>query len=177
MIGLVLVTHGRLAEELRLAMEHVVGPQRAVATVCIGPDDDVEDCRQEIRQSIASVEQGDGVVLLTDILGGTPCNLAVSLADKEHVDVIAGVNLPLLVKLAKIRGSERLADAVDHAAAAGRKYISSAACKVNGTDGAAVATAASNGVDTAAAAAPATPAPATPAAAPSRCGCNGSGRP
>ena len=174
MIGLVLVTHGRLAEELRLAMEHVVGPQRAVATVCIGPDDDVEDCRQEIRQSIASVEQGDGVVLLTDILGGTPCNLAVSLADKEHVDVIAGVNLPLLVKLAKIRGSERLAEAVDHAAAAGRKYISAAGAKA---DGAAVATAASNGVDTAAAAAPATPAPATPAAAPSRCGCNGSGRP
>ena len=129
MIGLVLVTHGRLAEELRLAMEHVVGPQRAVATVCIGPDDDVEGCRQEIRDSIASVEQGDGVVVLTDILGGTPCNLAVSLADKEHVDVIAGVNLPLLVKLAKIRGSERLADAVDHAAAAGRKYISSAGCK------------------------------------------------
>jgi mannose PTS system EIIA component len=182
MIGLVLVTHGRLAEELRLAMEHVVGPQRAVATVCIGPDDDVEDCRQEIRQSIASVQQGDGVVLLTDILGGTPCNLAVSLADKEHVDVIAGVNLPLLVKLAKIRGSERLADAVDHAAAAGRKYISSAGCKVNGAEGTAIATAASNGADAAAAAAPetpapATPAPATPAAAPSHCGCNGSGRP
>ena len=113
MIGLVLVTHGRLAEELRLAMEHVVGPQRAVATVCIGPDDNVEDCRQEIRDSIASVEQGDGVVVLTDILGGTPCNLAASLADKERVDVIAGVNLPLLVKLAKIRGSERLADAVE----------------------------------------------------------------
>lgn len=132
MIGLVLVTHGRLAEELRLAMEHVVGPQRAVATVCIGPDDDVEDCRREIRDRIASVQQGDGVVVLTDILGGTPCNLAVSLADKEHVDVIAGVNLPLLVKLAKIRGSERLADAVDHAAAAGRKYISSAGCRPAG---------------------------------------------
>jgi len=143
MIGLVLVTHGRLAEELRLAMEHVVGPQRAVATVCIGPDDDVEDRRQEIRDSIAAVEQGDGVVVLTDILGGTPCNLAVSLADKGHVDVIAGVNLPLLVKLAKIRGSEPLAEAVDHAAAAGRKYISAAGCKAdaccqtNGANGAA----------------------------------------
>ncbi len=123
MIGLVLVTHGRLAEELRSAMEHVVGPQRAVATVCIGPDDDMERRREDIRESIASVDQGDGVVLLTDILGGTPCNLAVSLADKTRVDVIAGVNLPLLVKLAKIRGTERLADAVDHAAAAGRKYI------------------------------------------------------
>ena len=155
MIGLVLVTHGRLAEELRSAMEHVVGPQRAVATVCIGPDDDVEECRQEIRDSIASVEQGDGVVVLTDILGGTPCNLAASLADKERVDVIAGVNLPLLVKLAKIRGSERLADAVDHAAAAGRKYISSTGCKppaccqpngaANGVNGSAAAAAPKDG--------------------------------
>lgn len=142
MIGLVLVTHGRLAEELRLAMEHVVGPQRAVATVCIGPDDDVEDCRQVIRDSIASVEQGDGVVVLTDILGGTPCNLAVSLANKDHVDVIAGVNLPLLVKLAKIRGSERLSEAVDHAAAAGRKYISAAGAKL---DALSVAAAVPNG--------------------------------
>ncbi len=126
MIGLVLVTHGRLADELRLAMEHVVGPQRAVATVCIGADDDMEQRRQDIRDSIASVEQGDGVVVLTDIMGGTPCNLAVSLADGDHVEVIAGVNLPLLVKLAKIRSSEPLAEAVDHAAAAGRKYIAAA---------------------------------------------------
>ena len=127
MIGLVLVTHGRLAEELRAAMEHVVGPQKAVATVCIGPDDDMEGRRNDIRDSIASVDQGDGVVLLTDILGGTPCNLAASLAaDRKSVDVIAGVNLPLLVKLAKIRGTEPLAEAVSHAAAAGRKYIATA---------------------------------------------------
>ncbi len=126
MIGLVLVTHGRLAEELRLAMEHVVGPQRAVATVCIGPEDDIERRRQEIRDSIAAVDQGDGVVLLTDILGGTPCNLAVSLATPKTVDVIAGVNLPLLVKLAKIRSTEPLAEAVDHATAAGRKYLAAA---------------------------------------------------
>ncbi|HYZ32573.1 MAG TPA: PTS sugar transporter subunit IIA [Crenalkalicoccus sp.] len=132
MIGLVLVTHGRLAEELRSAMEHVVGPQRAVATVCIGPDDDIEGRRQDIRASIAAVDQGDGVVVLTDILGGTPCNLAVSLADRKTVDVIAGVNLPLLVKLAKIRGTERLPDAVDHAAAAGRKYIAAASDMPNG---------------------------------------------
>lgn len=132
MIGLVLVTHGRLAEELRLAMEHVVGPQRAVATVCIGPEDDMERRRQEIRDSIAAVDQGDGVVLLTDILGGTPCNLAVSLASPKSVDVIAGVNLPLLVKLAKIRSSEPLAEAVDHAAAAGRKYLATASDLSNG---------------------------------------------
>ncbi|MCO6419135.1 PTS sugar transporter subunit IIA [Siccirubricoccus sp. KC 17139] len=132
MIGLVLVTHGRLADELRLAMEHVVGPQRAVATVCIGPDDDMEDRRRDIRESIRSVDQGDGVVILTDIMGGTPCNLAVSLADRKQVEVIAGVNLPLLVKLAKIRSSEPLAEAVDHAAAAGRKYIAAAGDIANG---------------------------------------------
>jgi mannose PTS system EIIA component len=132
MIGLVLVTHGRLAEELRHAMEHVVGPQRAVATVCIGPDDDMERRRQDIRECIASVDQGDGVVVLTDILGGTPSNLAISLCDRKHVDVIAGVNLPLLVKLAKIRSSEPLAEAVDHAAAAGRKYIAAASGTPNG---------------------------------------------
>lgn len=126
MIGLVLVTHGRLAEELRHAMEHVVGPQRAVATVCIGPDDDMEKRREDIRGCIASVDQGDGVVVLTDILGGTPSNLAISLCDKRTIDVIAGVNLPLLVKLAKIRSAEPLAEAVSHAAAAGRKYIAAA---------------------------------------------------
>lgn len=158
MIGLVLVTHGRLAEELRHAMEHVVGPQRAVATVCIGPEDDVEHCRQSIRERIAEVDQGDGVVLLTDILGGTPSNLAISMMGKGGVDVIAGVNLPLLVKLAKIRGSEPLAEAVDHAQAAGRKYIACASTVLNGTglaaavgavpsDGAAAAaTPAGNGV-------------------------------
>jgi len=141
MIGMVLVTHGRLAEELRRAMEHVVGPQRAVATICIGPEDDVERCREDIRDGIAEVDQGDGVVVLTDIMGGTPCNLAMSLADRKTVDVIAGVNLPLLVKLAKIRGSEPLAEAVDHAAAAGRKYIAAASdiveavAKPNGTNG------------------------------------------
>lgn len=132
MIGLVLVTHGRLAEELRSAMEHVVGPQRAVATVCIGPEDDMADRREDIRARIAEVEQGDGVVVLTDILGGTPSNLAISLADGRKVDVIAGVNLPLLVKLAKIRGTEPLAEAVVHATAAGRKYIACSQDMPNG---------------------------------------------
>jgi PTS system mannose-specific IIA component len=122
MIGLVLVTHGNLAEELRHAMEHVVGPQRHVATVCIGPDDDIEGRRQEIRSRVAEVDQGDGVVVLTDMLGGTPSNLAASIASPK-VEVIAGVNLPLLVKLGKIRGTEPLAEAVEHAQAAGRKYL------------------------------------------------------
>jgi PTS system mannose-specific IIA component len=127
MIGLVLVTHGRLADELRSAMEHVVGPQAAVATVCIFPEDRMETRREDIRASIASVEQGDGVVVLTDIMGGTPSNLALQLCDHRKVEMIAGVNLPLLVKLAKIRGTEPLAEAVDHAQAAGRKYLGTAA--------------------------------------------------
>lgn len=126
MIGLVLVTHGRLAEELRLAMEHVVGPQRNVATVCIRPEDDVESCRAEVSRRVAEVDEGDGVVLLTDMFGGTPSNLATAHLGRT-VEVIAGVNLPLLVKLAKVRGSEPLAEAVDHAQAAGRRYLGTAA--------------------------------------------------
>jgi PTS system mannose-specific IIA component len=126
MIGMVLVTHGRLAEELRHAMEHVVGPQQAVATVCIGPEDDMEHTRADIRRSIEAVDQGDGVVVLTDMFGGTPSNLAMQMTgDGRAIEVLAGVNLPLLVKLAKVRGTEPLAEAVDHAKAAGRKYIAS----------------------------------------------------
>jgi PTS system mannose-specific IIA component len=157
MIGLVLVTHGRLAEELRHAMEHVVGPQRAVATVCIGPEDDIEGRRADIRDCMRSVDQGDGVVVLTDILGGTPSNLAMSLMDKrKDVEVIAGVNLPLLVKLAKVRGSEPLAEAVDHAQAAGRKYIACGSEMLNGNG--------HHGAAAAPAAAP-SPTPAPPATA------------
>jgi len=138
MIGLVLVTHGRLADELRLAMEHVVGAQRNVATVCIGADDDMDDRRGEIQACIDRVDTGDGVVLLTDMFGGTPSNLAISMMDRPGVEVIAGVNLPMLVKLAKVRGSHTLADAVDCAQAAGRKYIAAAShvlqgCKMTGT--------------------------------------------
>ena len=126
MIGLVLVTHGRLAEELRLAMEHVVGAQRHCAAVCIGPDDDMEGRRAEIHASIDEVDTGDGVVLLTDMFGGTPSNLAISQMDRRGVEVIAGVNLPMLVKLAKVRSNLPLADAVDCAQTAGRKYIAAA---------------------------------------------------
>jgi len=126
MIGLVLVTHGRLADELRLAMEHVVGAQRNVATVCIGPDDDIEGRRAEIHRCIDEVDTGDGVVLLTDMFGGTPSNLAISQMDRQGVEVIAGVNLPMLVKLAKVRSNQPLAAAVDCAQMAGRKYIAAA---------------------------------------------------
>jgi mannose PTS system EIIA component len=107
-------------------MEHVVGAQRHVATVCVGPDDDIEKRRAEIVCRIEEVDTGDGVVLLTDMFGGTPSNLAISQMDRKGVEVIAGVNLPMLVKLAKIRGCQPLADAVDCAQDAGRKYIAAA---------------------------------------------------
>ena len=124
MIGIVLVTHGRLADEFVAAFEHVVGPQNGIATVCIGPEDDMERRRQDIIDTIATVEGGDGVVLLTDMFGGTPSNLAISVMNETGVEVIAGVNLPMLIQLAQLRGSDSLADAVAQAQEAGRKYIS-----------------------------------------------------
>ena len=126
MIGIVLVTHGRLADELRSAMEHVVGAQRNVDTVCIGPDDDIESRREDVERCVRECDTGDGVVLLTDMFGGTPSNLAISMLDRKGVEVIAGVNLPLLVKLAKVRSSRPLADAVACAQEAGRKYLAAA---------------------------------------------------
>ncbi len=126
MIGLILVTHGRLAEEMRAAMEHVVGPQRRVATVCIGVDDDVEQRRLDIQHCIEDVDAGDGVILLTDMFGGTPSNLAISMMGRGGVEVISGMNLPMLVKLAKVRSRQTLAECTDIAEMAGRKYISAA---------------------------------------------------
>lgn len=123
MIGMVLVTHGRLAVEFIAALEHVVGPQAGVAAVCIGPDDDMEQRRREILDSVAKVNDGAGVVLLTDMFGGTPSNLAISVLDKANVEVIAGINLPMLIKLARVRDSETLQAAVTAAQEAGRKYI------------------------------------------------------
>lgn len=123
MIGMVLVTHGRLAIELIAALEHVVGPQDATAAVCIGPDDDMEQRRADILDSVAKVDDGAGVVLLTDMFGGTPSNLAISIMGKAKVEVIAGVNLPMLIKLASVRNEQPLAEAVASAQEAGRKYI------------------------------------------------------
>ncbi len=124
LIGMVLVTHGGLAREMVAALEHVVGAQERVETVCIGPNDDMEQRRREIAESIARADDGSGVVLLTDMFGGTPSNLAISLMDKCNIEVIAGVNLPMLVKLASVRGREGLADSVAAAQDAARKYIS-----------------------------------------------------
>ena len=123
MIGLVLVTHGRLAAEFVTAMEHVVGPQEAIEAICIGPDDDMEARRKDIADAIAKVDLGKGVIILTDLFGGTPSNLAISLMKGENVEVIAGVNLPMLVKLARVRADLPIKDAVRIAAEAGRKYI------------------------------------------------------
>jgi len=123
MIGMVIVTHGRLAEEFIAALEHVVGPQDNVAAVCIGPDDDMEQRRMEILDRVGEVDQGQGVVLLTDMFGGTPSNLAISIMDKAKVEVIAGINLPMLIKLASVRGTESLPDSVRCARDAGQKYI------------------------------------------------------
>ncbi len=123
MIGMVLVTHGTLATALREAMEHVVGKQKNLATVCIESDAEFEGQRAEIARRMAEVNSGDGVILLTDMFGGTPSNLAMSMAAQPGVEIIGGVNLPMLVKLAKIRGQETLTEAVAHAEAAGKKYI------------------------------------------------------
>jgi PTS system mannose-specific IIA component len=123
MIGLILVTHGKLAEEFVHAMEHVVGRQEAVATVCIGPNDDMEARRQEIAAAIATVDNGQGAIILTDLFGGTPSNLAISLMASGRTEVIAGINLPMLIRLAKARGCMDLKAAVNAARDAGRNYI------------------------------------------------------
>ena len=132
MIGLVLVTHGKLAVEFRSALEHVVGPQTQIETVSIGPDDDVERRRQDILNAVGRVNDGSGVILLTDMFGGTPSNLAISVMEAGSVEVIAGANLPMLIKLASVRGEKPLAEAIADAQDAGRKYINVASQVLNG---------------------------------------------
>ncbi|MDX6751113.1 PTS sugar transporter subunit IIA [Geminicoccaceae bacterium 1502E] len=123
MIGLVLVTHGRLAEEFCAALEHVVGPQEQIRPISIAADDDIEQRRADIIEAVRAVDSGDGVAILTDMFGGTPSNLAISTMDRPGVEVIAGVNLPMLIKLATVREGEKLPQAVAAAQEAGRKYI------------------------------------------------------
>ena len=132
MIGLVVVTHGRLAVELIAALEHVVGPQSAVRTICIGPDDDMEKRRKEILSSVEKVDSGKGVILLTDMFGGTPSNLAISIMDQTNVEVIAGVNMPMLIKLASNRKVGSLKKVALEAQNAGRKYINIASGLLDG---------------------------------------------
>jgi PTS system mannose-specific IIA component len=132
MIGLVLVTHGALAVEFKSALEHVVGPQDQIATVCIGPDDDMEARREDIIGAVGEVNTGQGVVVLTDMFGGTPSNLAISVMKTVGAEVIAGVNLPMLVKLTRVRGDLDIKAAVTLAAEAGRKYINVASESLGG---------------------------------------------
>ena len=132
MIGLVLVTHGDLAKEFVKALEHVVGPQDRIATICIGPEDDMEQRRQDILEAVRSVDDGTGVAILTDMFGGTPSNLAISVMNGGSIEVVAGMNLPLLVKLAKVRCERGLVDAVVEAKEAGRKYINVASQVLQG---------------------------------------------
>ena len=123
MIGLVLVTHGQLATEFRSALEHVVGPQNQIEPITIGPDDNVEQRRHDIIEAVKKVDTGDGVIILTDMFGGTPSNLAISVMSRPMVEVLAGINLPMLVKLAKVREERSLPDAIAMAQEAGRKYV------------------------------------------------------
>jgi PTS system mannose-specific IIA component len=132
MIGLVIVTHGGLAVEFRAALEHIVGPQTQLETISIGPEDDMEARRSEILDAVRRTETGSGVIILTDMFGGTPSNLAISVMDEAPVEVIAGINLPILVKLASVRGDMALPDAVAIAREAGRKYIKVASQELSG---------------------------------------------
>ena len=132
MIGIVIVTHGGLAYEFRAAMEHVVGPQSQVETISIGPDDDMEVRRRDIMEAVKRADHGAGVVVLTDMFGGTPSNLAISVMNEARIEVIAGVNLPMLIKLASVRSDVPLAKAVDLAKESGRKYISVASQVLSG---------------------------------------------
>jgi PTS system mannose-specific IIA component len=123
MIGLVIVTHGQLAESFRTAVEHVVGQQQSIVTICIEPQDNMEQRREDIVAAIDQVSKGKGVVVLTDMFGGTPSNLAISIMSQKNIEVLAGVNLPMLVKLVSVRDKVPMADAVEQAREAGRKYI------------------------------------------------------
>ena len=132
MIGLVLVTHGQLAREFRSAVEHVVGPQEAFETISIGPEDDMEQRRNDIVEAVASADRGAGVIIVTDMFGGTPSNLAISVMDGTNVDVLAGMNLPMLIKLASVRQDQSITDALRIAQEAGRKYINVASRILSG---------------------------------------------
>ena len=132
MIGLVLVTHGKLAEEFRHALEHVVGPQKNIETVCIGPEDDMDRRRQDIRDAVEKGDTGSGVIILTDMFGGTPSNLSISVMSSGKTEVIAGMNLPMLIKLAGVRGDNDMQKALVEASDAGRKYINVASRVLSG---------------------------------------------
>ena len=123
MIGLVLVTHGGLAKEFQLAVEHVVGPQEQMEAISIGPDDDMEVRRQDILEAVSRVNTGKGAIILTDMFGGTPSNLSISIMEPGLIEVVAGANLPMLIKLATVRAEDDMAQALEQATEAGVRYI------------------------------------------------------
>jgi PTS system mannose-specific IIA component len=133
MIGLVLVTHGRLAEEFISVLEHVVGPQKQIAAVCMAPNDDMAAKRTEILQKIKEVDDGNGTLLLTDMFGGTPSNLALSVIQDKKIESLAGINLPMLIKLTSARQTETLQQLALSGQEAGRKYIHAATALLNHT--------------------------------------------
>jgi PTS system mannose-specific IIA component len=132
MIGLVLVTHGNLAEEFKNALEHVVGQQDAVETICICPDDDMDRRREDIVNAVKDADQGNGVIILTDMFGGTPSNLSISVMDSGQIEVIAGINLPMLIKLARVREDNDMQKSLQEAQDAGKKYINVASSLLSG---------------------------------------------
>ncbi|KQQ34000.1 PTS fructose transporter subunit IIA [Rhizobium sp. Leaf306] len=132
MIGIVLVTHGKLAEEFRQAVEHVVGPQKFIETICIGPEDDMDQRRQDIVDAVAKADDGYGVIILTDMFGGTPSNLSISVMESGKTEVIAGMNLPMLIKLAGVRSDNNMERSLVESSEAGRKYINVASRVLSG---------------------------------------------
>lgn len=132
MIGVVLVTHGKLAQEFRTALEHVVGEQQKFATISINPCDNIESRRDDIIEAIENVDDGQGVVVVSDMFGGTPSNLAISMMDRENLEVIAGANLPMLIKIVSVRKDSSLEDTVAQALYSGRKYINAASQLLDG---------------------------------------------
>jgi PTS system mannose-specific IIA component len=132
MIGVVIVAHGGLAGEFKAALEHVVGRQERLESLSIGPEDDVEARRLELIEAVHRVDAGRGVMVLTDMFGGTPSNLAISVMAETGAEVLAGINLPMLIKLASVRGEATLSQAVNAAKEAGRKYISVASQVLSG---------------------------------------------
>ena len=142
MIGLVLVSHGKLADEFRQAVEHVMGAQDQLETVAIGPDDDIDARGREIVAAALRVDTGEGVIICTDMFGGTPSNLSIAAMGAREggddgpeggtVEVLAGMNLPMLVKLAGVRERESLPQCALIAQEAGRKYINVASRVLSG---------------------------------------------
>ena len=123
MIGLIIITHGNLAIELKNSLENIIGPQKNIETVCIGYDDDVDKRKEEVKELITEVDRGEGVILLTEMFGNTPSNLLISLIEKSRIEMIGGINLPLLVKIGSLRENTNIEEVIKSAVEAGHKYI------------------------------------------------------